>query len=98
MSDIAPCLWVATGADAAAAFYVSVFRDAGRSASIDSVTRWGAGHAAPQDAVLMVQLKLSGQELHILAGGQAMPSSPAISLIVKCRDQADVDHFWARLA
>lgn len=90
MTRIAPCLWFNGEAEAAAEFYVSVFRDA----AIGSVSRYGAGMPFPTGTALMVEFTLDGQRLQALNGGPQFQFSEAISLSASCRDESEVDHYW----
>jgi predicted 3-demethylubiquinone-9 3-methyltransferase (glyoxalase superfamily) len=95
---IAPCLWFDDQAEAAAAFYVSVFPDS----RIGRVTRYGeAGrsvHGKPPGSVLTVAFELGGQPFTALNGGPAFKFNEAISFQVHCETQAEVDHYWDALS
>ena len=92
MSKLSTCLWFDTQAEEAANFYIEVFRQAGQEAAIGQVSRRGdAG------AVLTITFNLAGQEFMGLNGGPHFKGSPAVSVVVNCADQAEVDHFWDRL-
>lgn len=93
MSKIAPCLWFNGEAEEAAAFYVSLFRDA----KIGAISRYGEGMPFPAGTALMVEFTLAGERFQALNGGPQFPHSEAISLSVDCADQAEVDHFWNAL-
>jgi predicted 3-demethylubiquinone-9 3-methyltransferase (glyoxalase superfamily)/uncharacterized protein YndB with AHSA1/START domain len=95
---IMPCLWFNDQAEAAARFYVSVFRDS----RILGIARYGkAGAKAsgkPQGSVMTVSLRLAGQDFLALNGGPQFAFSPAISLVVNCGTQQEVDDLWSRLS
>ena len=97
MSKIAPCLWFDDKAEEAANFYVSVFRELGQDASIGDIEPYFEGGPRPTDMVMTVGFSLAGQEFLALNGGPDFSFSPAISMMVKCEDQAELDGFWDRL-
>jgi predicted 3-demethylubiquinone-9 3-methyltransferase (glyoxalase superfamily) len=87
MQRIRPCLWFDTQAEAAAAFYVSLFEDS----EIAGVMR------GPDGAAIGVDFRLAGQEIQALNGGPRYTLSPAFSMSVRCADQAEVDRLWTAL-
>jgi predicted 3-demethylubiquinone-9 3-methyltransferase (glyoxalase superfamily) len=102
VQTITPCLWFDRQGEEAAAFYVSVFEAAGAGpCGIDSVTRHGEvgyeAEGAEPDTALVVSFRLAGQPLVALNGGPQFTFTEAISLMVHCRDQGEVDFFWDRL-
>ncbi len=84
---VTPCLWFDGDGLEAAEFYVSLFDDS----EVTSVT------PGPDGAALMVNFTLGGRPFQALNGGPQFSLSEAISLSVACRDQAEVDHYWAAL-
>ena len=86
--DLAVCLWFDDQAEQAAAYYIDVFGD-GR---ITQVFR-----PDPEGAVLTVAFELRGRRLLGLNGGPNFKFTPAVSLVVDCADQTEIDHFWRRL-
>jgi len=98
MSKIATCLWFDHQAEAAANFYVSTFTACGQHAALGDVMHYGKSGPQPKGTVLTVTFTLADQELIALNGGPHFTFSPAISLFVKCADQAEVDRFWERLS
>ena len=93
MKKITPCLWFDGKAEEAAMFYVSVFQR-GR---IASVARFGEGAPAPKGTVMTVAFQIEGQDFLALNGGPQFRFSPAISFIVDCRTQKEVDDLWRKL-
>jgi predicted 3-demethylubiquinone-9 3-methyltransferase (glyoxalase superfamily) len=95
---ITPFLWFDAEAEAAANFYVSIFPNS----RIRGVTRYDEGGAKaagrPGGSVMTVAFELDGQEFTALNGGPLFTFSEAISLVVNCRTQEEVDHFWAKLS
>jgi predicted 3-demethylubiquinone-9 3-methyltransferase (glyoxalase superfamily) len=95
---ITPFLWFDDQAEEAARFYVSIFKNS----KIGSVTRY-EGEAAqvsgrPAGSVMTVAFQLDGQEFIALNGGPQYTFSPAISFMVNCKTQAEVDELWEKLS
>lgn len=98
MQQITPCLWFDTRAEEAATFYVSIFKNS----KLGTITRYGEAGAKtsgrPMGSVMTVTFELDGQEFVALNGGPLFKFTEAISLMVKCRTQADIDEMWAKLS
>ena len=90
---ITPCLWFDNQAEEAAGFYVSIFKDS----SIVSTTRFGDGGPGPKGGVMSVSFKLRGQEFLALNDGAHVRFTEAISFLVDCKTQEEVDWFWDKL-
>jgi predicted 3-demethylubiquinone-9 3-methyltransferase (glyoxalase superfamily) len=90
---ITPCLWFDSQAEEAAGFYVSIFKDS----SIVSTTRFGDGGPGPKGGVMSVSFKLRGQEFLALNDGAHVRFTEAISFLVDCKTQEEVDWFWSKL-
>lgn len=101
MANITTCLWFDKEAEEAANFYVRVFSEGGRSAKIGKVARYGeAGAGAsgqPKDTVMTVEFELDGNKFLGLNGGPHFKFTPAVSFIVNCKTQEEIDYFWRRL-
>jgi predicted 3-demethylubiquinone-9 3-methyltransferase (glyoxalase superfamily) len=97
VQKITPCLWFDNQAEEAVKFYVSIFRNS----ELGAITRYGKEgfevHKMPEGTVLTVSFKLEGQEFTALNGGPIFKFSEAISLIVHCESQAEVDYYWGKL-
>ena len=93
MPRITPNLWFDTDSEEAAAFYVSVFPNS----SIKSVTYYGDAGPRPAGMVLTVEFVLDGQEFIAINGGPEFTFSEAISLMITCADQAEIDYYWDKL-
>ncbi|HEY5386346.1 MAG TPA: VOC family protein [Thermoleophilia bacterium] len=91
---ITPNLWFDDQAEEAARYYVSIFKDSG----IGNISRYGSGGPKPEGSVLTVGFTLEGQRFTALNGGPQFPFTEAVSFIVHCRTQQDVDHYWERLS
>ena len=98
MSKIAPCLWFDDKAEAAAKFYTSVFKDA----RIITTTHYGPEAAKAsgrrEGSVMTVTFEIEGQSFMALNGGPQFKFSEAVSLMVNCETQAEIDTLWAALS
>ena len=94
MTSISTCLWFDGNAEAAAKLYTSLIPDS----RIDQVVRAPADNPSTRAGdVLTVEFTLGGQRLVGLNGGPEFPFTEAISLIIECEDQAEVDRLWSSL-
>jgi predicted 3-demethylubiquinone-9 3-methyltransferase (glyoxalase superfamily) len=93
MQRITPFLWFDTQADEAANFYVSIFKNS----KIKAVSRYGDAGPGPKGTVMTVAFELNGQEFIALNAGPRFQFSPAISFVVNCDTQDEVDYYWERL-
>lgn len=97
MSKITTNLWFDNQAEEAANFYTSIFKNS----SITDITRYGkAGyefHGRPEGSVMTVAFELDGDSFVALNGGPMFQFNEAISLIINCDDQNEVDYFWQKL-
>ena len=94
MPRITPTLWFNTEGLQAAEFYVSVFPNS----KITHVTHYGDTGPGPAGTVFTVQFELDGQEYLALNGGPQFTFDEAISLMVNCADQDEIDYYWASLS
>ena len=94
MQKITPCLWFDDKAEEAAHFYVSVFKNS----KITGLSRYGEGAHRPKGTVMVVTFELDGEKFMALNGGPLFTFSEAISFVVKCATQPEVDHFWDKLS
>ncbi len=94
MQKITPFLWFDNQAEEAMNFYVSIFKNS----KVLSVNRYGEGAPAPKGTVMTANFLLDGQEFTALNGGPMFKFSPAISFVVHCETQAEVDEYWAKLS
>lgn len=94
MPKITPNLWFDGNAEEAATFYVSLFPDS----RIDNVYRSPADNpSTPAGAVLLVDFTLAGQHFTGINGGPQFPFTEAVSFLIDCEDQAEVDRLWDAL-
>ncbi len=98
MQKITPFLWYDHQAEEAANFYVSIFSNS----KIKSIARYGeAGEKAagrPKGSVMTVSFQIEGQEFTAINGGPHFIFSPAISFVVNCTTQQEVDGLWEKLS
>ncbi len=98
MKKITPFLWFDDKAEEAAKFYVSIFKNS----KIGSIARYSEEAAAasgrPAGSVMIVSFKLNGQEFTALNGGPQFTFTPAISFVVNCETQREIDKLWEKLS
>ena len=98
MQKITPCLWFDDQAEKAVKFYASIFKNS----KIKSITRYSEDAAKvsgrPKGSVLTVAFQLAGQEFLALNGGPIFKFTEAVSFIVNCETQAEVDRLWEKLS
>ncbi len=93
MQKITPFLWFDTQAEEAAKFYVSVFKNS----RVVTVARYGDTGPGPKGSVMTVEFELDGERFVGLNGGPNFKFTEAVSFVVNCQDQEEVDHFWEKL-
>jgi predicted 3-demethylubiquinone-9 3-methyltransferase (glyoxalase superfamily) len=93
MQKITPFLWFDDKAEEAANFYVSIFANS----KVLSIARYGEAGPRPKGTVMTVKFQLEGQEFVALNGGPHFTFSPAISFVVNCETQEEVDELWEKL-
>jgi predicted 3-demethylubiquinone-9 3-methyltransferase (glyoxalase superfamily) len=98
MQTITPCLWFDDKAEEAVNFYTSILKHS----RIKGITRYGEAGAEvsgrPKGTVMTVTFQLDGQEFLALNGGPHFTFSPAISFILNCETQQEVDELWEKLS
>lgn len=98
MQKITPFLWFDNKAEEAVNFYVSTFKNS----SIGAVTRYSKESAAasgqPEGSVMTMAFQLNGQDFVALNGGPHFKFSEAVSFVVNCDSQHEIDHFWDKLS
>lgn len=93
MNRISTCLWFDDQAEEAAAFYVSIFKNSSIVETLHSPLEMHR----PKGSVLTVSFVLDGQEFMALNGGPQFTFSPAISFMVNCETQEEIDDYWEKL-
>jgi predicted 3-demethylubiquinone-9 3-methyltransferase (glyoxalase superfamily) len=95
---ITPFLWFDSQAEEAANYYVSIFPNS----RVISLTRYtkevAAASGQPEGSVMTAAFELDGQPLTALNGGPVFKFNEALSLVVHCHDQDEIDHFWETLS
>jgi len=94
MQKITPFLWFDNNAEDAVKFYVSIFKNS----KIGKVARYGKAGPGPEGKVMTVSFELAGQEFIALNGGPRFKFTEAISLVVNCENQKEVDEYWEKLS
>jgi predicted 3-demethylubiquinone-9 3-methyltransferase (glyoxalase superfamily) len=93
MQKITPFLWYDTQAEEAANFYCSIFKNS----QVGKIARYGKGGPGPEGSVLTVDFELEGQKFTALNAGPQFKFTEAISFVVNCDTQEDIDYFWEKL-
>ena len=93
MQQITPFLWFNNNAEEAVNFYTSVFKDA----KILETARYGDAGPGPKGSVMTMKFRLNGLEFVALNGGPNNPFTHAVSFVVNCKDQAELDYYWDKL-
>lgn len=95
---IEPSLWFDRQAEEAAHFYVSVFRDS----AVGNITRYGTEgfefHRMPAGSVMTVEFRIEGQNFIALNGGPLFRFNEAVSFMILCDSQEEIDYYWNRLS
>ncbi len=95
--SISPCLWFDNQAEEAAAYYTAIFPNS----KMGSISRYGeAGreqHGQKPGTVMFVEFELNGQLFGALNGGPLFKFTEAVSLMVWCETQKEIDHYWEKL-
>lgn len=98
MQKLTPCLWFDDKAEEAAKFYVSIFKNS----KLGHITHYGeAGSKVsgrPKGSVMTVTFKIEDQEFVALNGGPLFKFTEAVSFMVKCETQAEIDEMWGKLS
>ncbi|GET25078.1 VOC family protein [Prolixibacter sp. NT017] len=96
--QITPCLWFDHQAEEAARFYTSVFRNS----KIENISYYGSEgqeiHGQKEGTVLTVNFQINGQKFMALNGGPVFQINEAVSFIVNCDTQEEIDYYWEKLS
>jgi len=93
MQKITPFLWFDNQAEEAMKFYTSIFKNA----KIGTVARYGEAGPGPAGSVMTASFTIEGQEFIALNGGPRFKFTEAISFVVNCDTQQEIDHYWDNL-
>jgi len=94
MSKITPFLWFNGQAEEAMNFYTSIFKNS----KAGTVSRYGDAGPGPKGSVMTASFELDGQPFVALNGGPAYSFTPAISFVVNCDTQQEIDDYWDKLS
>ncbi len=94
MQTVTPFLWFDNQAEEAANFYVSIFKNS----KVVNVVRYGDAGPGPKGTVMIATFQLDGQDFTALNGGPQFTFSPAVSFVVDCKTQQEVDKLWEKLS
>ena len=94
MQKITPFLWFDNQAEEAMNFYISVFKDS----KVVSIARYGEVGPEPEGTVMTAKFMIEGQEFITLNGGPMFTFSQAISFVVNCESQEEIDYYWENLS
>jgi len=94
MQKITPFLWFDNQAEEAMNFYVSIFKNS----KTLSCTRYGDAGPGPKGTVIVASFELDGQEFMALNGGPRFKFTEAVSFVVSCETQAEIDEMWGKLS
>ncbi len=93
MQKITPFLWYDDKAEEAAKFYCSIFKDS----KVLSINRYGDAGPGPKGSVMVAEFQIEGQKFAALNGGPHFKFTEAISFVINCETQEEVDYFWEKL-
>jgi predicted 3-demethylubiquinone-9 3-methyltransferase (glyoxalase superfamily) len=91
---ITPFLWFDNQAEDAANFYASIFKNS----KVGNISRYGDAGPGPKGSAMTVDFQIEGQEFVALNGGPHFKFTEAISFVVNCETQEEVDEFWEKLS
>lgn len=94
MQKITPFLWFNDNAEEAINFYTSIFKDS----KILTVTRYGDAGPGPKGTILTASFQLNGQEFVALNGGPKFKFTEAVSFVVNCETQEEINDYWQKLS
>ena len=94
MQKITPFLWFNDNAEEAVNFYTSIFKNS----KVLSVSRYTEAGPGPVGSVMVESFELNGQTFNAINGGPHFKFSGAVSFVIDCEDQQEVDYFWEKLS
>jgi predicted 3-demethylubiquinone-9 3-methyltransferase (glyoxalase superfamily) len=97
---ISPFLWFDSNAEEAVDFYLTIFKNSRKLSELRNPVDFNRpdGTSLPKGAILTIAFELDGQKLTAMNGGPTFKFTEAISLVVRCETQEEIDHYWARLS
>lgn len=94
MEKITPFLWFNDQAEEAVQFYTTIFIDS----SVSRMVHYGKNAPMPEGSIMTIEFFLNGQKFTALNGGPIFSFTPAVSFVVNCADQEEIDQLWKRLS
>ena len=94
MQKITPFLWFNDNAEEAVNFYTGIFKNS----KVGSIPRYGKGMPGPEGSVMTATFTIEGQDFIALNGGPMFKFTEAVSFVVSCENQEEVDMFWEKLS
>ena len=98
IQKVTPFLWFDSKAEEAVKFYTSIFKNS----KILGITRYdetgSKASGRPKGSVMTVAFQIEGQNFTALNGGPVFKFSPAVSFVINCNNQEEIDHFWSKLS
>jgi predicted 3-demethylubiquinone-9 3-methyltransferase (glyoxalase superfamily) len=94
MQKIIPFLWFDNQAEEAVKFYTSIVKNS----KIGKTSRYGDAGPGPKGSVMVMEFQLDGQDFSALNGGPVFKFTEAISFLVNCNNQEEVDYYWEKLS
>jgi predicted 3-demethylubiquinone-9 3-methyltransferase (glyoxalase superfamily) len=94
LQKITPFLWFDLQAEEAAGFYASIFPNS----KVGKIARYGEAGPGPAGTAMTVEFQLEGQSFIALNGGPHFKFTEAVSFVVNCQTQEEVDHYWSKLS
>lgn len=94
MQKITPFLWFDNQAEEAVRFYASIFKNS----KIGTIARYGEAGPGPAGSVMVASVELEGISFTALNGGPNFKFTPAVSFVIDCKSQEEVDYFWEKLS
>ena len=95
---ISPFLWFDNQAEEAVAFYTSIFKNSKVLTTVGYTEEASQAAGRPAGSVMVIDFELEGQRFTALNGGPHFKFNEAVSLVVHCQSQDEVDHYWDRLS
>lgn len=93
MQKISPFVWFDNNAEEAMNFYLSIFEDS----KVVRIAQMPPGGSGPEGHLLLATIQLEGHEINLMNGGPGHPLTDAVSLVVNCNTQEEVDYYWNKL-
>lgn len=94
MQKITPFLWFNNNAEEAINFYTSIFK----TSKVGNTARYGEGGPGPKGSIMTAEFQLNGQDFIALNGGPHFKFTEAVSFVVNCETQEEIDEFWDKLS